>query len=187
MAPRCISTTDLDHFNHAVTLAPHPVRIAAALMLEAGLRVGEVCKLAWVDVAWLGSPKSHVDITSDAAKGHRARRVPMNARLTAHVVNSLSSTFVPNHMHPADYLTAQHPGSRGTTTRTLERKIAALGWTTLGQRITPHMLRHTFATRLLEVSDLRCVQEALGHKNVATTQIYTHPSQNRLQEVIAKT
>jgi integrase len=187
MSPRTIPTADLDRFNAQLMLAPHPVRIAAALMLEAGLRVGEVSKLAWVDIAWLGKPKSHVDIDAAAAKGGRARRVPMNARLTQHVRRSLDERFTPYHMHPADHLTAKLTGGPGTTTRTLERQIAAIGWKTLGARITPHTLRHTFATRLLEVSDLRCVQEALGHKNVATTQIYTHPSDDRLAQVLAKT
>jgi integrase/recombinase XerD len=187
MAPRCIPTQDLNRFNEALQLQPHPIRIAAALMLEAGLRVGEVCTLAWVDIAWLGKPKSHVDISATAAKGGRARRVPMNARLTAHVIRSLEDTYTPQQMHPADYLTAKLRGRPGTTPRTLERHIADMAWKTLGTRVTPHTLRHTFATRLLEVSDLRCVQEALGHKNVATTQIYTHPSQDRLQDVINKT
>ena len=187
MAPRSIPSTDLDKFNTALMLAKHPVRIAAALMLEAGLRVGEVCKLAWIDVAWLGKPKSHVDVDAHAAKGGRARRVPMNPRLTAHVIRALDEIYLPKEMHPADHLTANLKGRPGTTPRTLERQIAAIGWTILGARITPHTLRHTFATRLLQVSDLRCVQEALGHKSVATTQIYTHPSPDRLQEVINRT
>jgi integrase/recombinase XerD len=57
----------------------------------------------------------------------------------------------------------------------------------IDKKVTPHKLRHTYATRLLESgAELVDIQVLLGHVNLATTQIYTHVSKNRMAGVVAK-
>ena len=70
--------------------------------------------------------------------------------------------------------------------RTVQKRLRALGLKAeLPRRLKPHTLRHTYATRLLERgANIREVQELLGHASVATTEIYTHVSADRLRKAV---
>lgn len=155
-------------------------------MLDAGLRVGEITKLAWMDLQWLGKVKSILEVPSYAAKGHHVRRLPITPWLEAQIQQAIEAHFRPSQFLSSNYALASSPNALPPTIRNFERIITALGRKAIGQRITPHTLRHTFATRLLEVSDLRCVQEALGHRRVNTTQIYTHTNPDRMHAALCR-
>ncbi|GAH92639.1 unnamed protein product, partial [marine sediment metagenome] len=62
------------------------------------------------------------------------------------------------------------------TVRQVQRIITSAGKLSIGRDIHPHLLRHTFGTRLMSKTSMRTVQELLGHKRISSTQIYTHPS-----------
>jgi len=186
VAPNVIPTPSLPALRSAIDMQPQPLRLGMALMLDAGLRVGEITKLAWADVQWLGKVKTILEVPASAAKGHHVRRLPITTWLAGQLESAIANHYAPLVFLASNYLMAKVPNARPITVRSIERAIATLGRKAIGQRITPHTLRHTFATRLLEVSDLRCVQEALGHRRVNTTQIYTHPTPDRLHAALCK-
>jgi integrase/recombinase XerC len=71
--------------------------------------------------------------------------------------------------------------------RAIQMRVKAAGERELGQHLHPHMLRHSFASHVLESSqDLRAVQEMLGHADISTTQIYTHLDFQHLATVYDK-
>ena len=85
---------------------------------------------------------------------------------------------------PSDAVFLNRRGAR-LGPRSVQRLVAAYGRAIGRDDITPHVLRHSFATHLMDGgADLRCVQELLGHKNLQTTQIYTHVSQTQVRDAL---
>jgi integrase/recombinase XerD len=163
---------------------PNGLRDRAMLQLvyASGLRVSELCAVELND---LNLTLGYLRVTG---KGNKQRLVPMGQSAMTAI---------------EAYLTGGRPGilkgrasryvfvtSRGSkmTRQAFWKLLAAHGETCgLFHNLSPHVLRHTFATHLLEGgADLRSVQTMLGHADIGTTQIYTHVARGRLRAVVDK-
>jgi site-specific recombinase XerD len=182
--------------------------LIACLMLDAGLRVGELVQLRWGDCLTLGSVAQCLTIRKETTKGRRSRTIPMTARLRGSLTsyrnellqNTKSSivtsgkTLIETGYPPAgDFLLEAWPifptpgrPDQHISTRCVEKCLVCWSMKSLGFRVNPHMLRHTFGTELLKVSDIRIVQSLLGHASISTTQIYTHPNSVDQKKAIDK-
>lgn len=148
-------------------------------MYSAGLRVAELVGLNVDD--W----DREANILRIRGKGKKERITPVGT-YAAKALDRWMEVRVESPQgkpHEISAMFLNKFGKRLTTRsigRLLEGHIATCG---LQQKVSPHTLRHTFATHLLDGgADLRSVQELLGHKSLTTTQIYTHVSTRRLQE-----
>lgn len=155
------------------------------LFYSSGLRLAELAGL------------NTEDLNFDAAlvklrgKGKKERIVPVGAAALEAIRRYLSATETLRREHAADLLTgALFLNARGTriTTRSIARIVdEATVKSGIGRKISPHALRHSFATHLLSAgADLRSIQEMLGHDSLSTTQKYTAVNINRLMEVYDK-
>jgi integrase/recombinase XerC len=105
-------------------------------------------------------------------KGSKTRVLPVGKKAREALQAWLSLRALSNPQDDAVFVSQQ---GRRLGPRSIQLRVKAAGERELGQHLHPHMLRHSFASHLLESSqDLRAVQELLGHADIATTQIYTH-------------
>lgn len=160
--------------------------LMAVLMLDAGLRVGEVVKLKLSHLYFNELPVNTLVLTPSITKNHKERTIPSTPRLTTslrcYFSTWLLTDLVNNNAFAFYCKDADHP----LTTRQVENIINTAASKALGRRINPHMLRHTFASRLLRVTNMRTVQELLGHSCITSTQIYTHPNEDDKKTAIEK-
>lgn len=174
----------LPEFLSLAHLAPYPVSLAVHLMLHAGLRVGELGHLAWSDLVHDNLPLARIRLDRLMTKNNQSREVPINRDLHAAIAYAWSGYARPNAFTPANFAMARTPKAKPLTTRTIERHVAALGRKIKFLDLTPHVLRHTFATRLMRVANASVVQQALGHRRLTTTQRYMHPNNQDLKNAV---
>ncbi len=160
-------------------------RAMLELFYSSGLRLGELAGLNKEDVNFNGA------LVKLRGKGKKERIVPVGAQALAAIDRYLSATANVR----KEFLTDSSGGalflnSRGKriTTRSIARIVdAATIKSGIGRKISPHALRHSFATHLLSAgADLRSIQEMLGHESLSTTQKYTAVNISRLMEVYDK-
>lgn len=158
--------------------------LIGCLMLEAGLRVGEVVKLRISHLYFNSVPVKTLVLTPSITKNHKERTVPISSRLNNALTDFYNSS---NWIKIADadhYAFITNMPHVSLTTRQVENVINTAALKVFGRRINPHMLRHTFASRLLRVTNMRTVQELLGHNYITSTQIYTHPNEDDKRKAI---
>jgi len=156
----------------------------ALMMLDAGLRVGELVQLYVTELWFQEMPVNTLTVTAEIAKGHRPRDIPLTARLKQSIVkmNQLWWKDDPHNMGMfAFYCYRSH---QHITVRQVHRIIADTGTEALNKNVHPHILRHTFATRLMRKTNARVVQQLLGHRRLSSTQIYCHPNAEDLKLAI---
>jgi integrase/recombinase XerC len=150
-------------------------RAVLELLYGSGLRVGEVAGLT---VERVDLSRGRVLVRG---KGDKEREVPMSD-YAIEAIDAWLRRGRPRLAHPGSDALFFNRKPRPMGTRDIRRVVERYGARLLpGRRVTPHTLRHSFATHLLEGgADIRAVQELLGHASVATTQRYTHVSRSRL-------
>lgn len=155
------------------------------LLYATGMRVSELVNV----------PVKNVDMKMQyvivMGKGSKERMLPLG-RTALHYLEHYLSVVRPQLLHgkpdAAAELFVTGWGGPMTRERFYEIIVAYGKSAGISKRVTPHMLRHSFATHLLNNgTDLRIVQELLGHADISTTQIYTHLDVERLREVYDKT
>ena len=174
--PQVLDADEMTRLVEVPTDGPTGLRDRAMMELfySSGLRLSELCGLRWraLDLA-----DGLVTVTG---KGGKTRRVPVGSHARA-ALEAWREASKP----AADAPVFPGRGGAPISPRSVQARVRALAQQQgLFKRVHPHLLRHSFASHVLESSgDLRGVQELLGHADIATTQIYTHLDFQHLAKV----
>ena len=154
-------------------------RAVLELLYGTGMRLGELVQLDRDDV------QSRAETLRVLGKGGKERLLPFTGIVRRAVCAYVDATPVPPPDRNGRVPLFAGPGGRRLSRRTVQRLVhAAIRQVAASSQASPHVLRHSFATHMLNAgADLRAVQELLGHSRLSTTQMYTHVSIARARKV----
>lgn len=192
-SPPTLETADCDKLldylrynHHTAVKSRKAIRNYAMglLMLDAGLRVGELVSLRVSDLYFNRKPVRNLVIKPHMTKNKVEHSIPVSELLSAALVIFFDIWWLNNETPEPEFAFTNVSTDRPITTRQVERIIRAAGWKSLGRPVHPHVLRHTFASRLMRITNSSTVQEMLGHKYLASTQVYCHPNEDDKRQAI---
>jgi integrase/recombinase XerD len=183
--PKALTNSDIEKL-----LAAEPLDTPESLCDQAILELAYASGLRLAELRNLRLEQLHLEagFINVVGKGNKERVLPVG-RKAVEALNRYLEIGRPKLLTPkspaAVFLTRRGtPFASVTMWSRIKNRVRRAG---VERNVTPHMLRHSFATHLLEHgADLRVIQELLGHANISTTEIYTHVSGNRLRDVHRK-
>lgn len=177
--PRCLGAAEARALLQEGRRASSTTYLSVLILFATGIRISELASIRLRDI----------DLEQCAirivGKGDRERRVYLSDQTTISVLRAYIAKMHPGHTGSERLFINDH--RRPANAACLRRRISCLAQIAgLSRTVTPHMIRHTTATILIETGvDIRLVQRLLGHHSIATTQIYTHVSDRALKAAIA--
>lgn len=149
------------------------------LALSTGLRVSELVGLFIEDVRPFEEVSKILTVPSRIGKGGKSRDIPLNDDTRSIITDFIRIKGMSHQFTNSDsFLFVSKSTKKPLSTRDFQRIVKNLSVHSINRSISPHTLRHTFATRLLKHTNLRVIQETLGHAWLNTTMLYTHPDKN---------
>jgi len=162
------------------------------LLLNTGMRSGELMNLTWDAVDFIGKAIKIQSSEKKATKTHRERFININSGLLDTLlylreiyIDPLTNNVSPRESYQKNYVLCHRDGKPiKSFKRSFSSAVVKSG---LNKRITPHMLRHSFATLSLECNtDIMTIKEILGHTDISTTQRYLNITNDRKQQAVDK-
>jgi len=183
--PKALTTAEVDRL-----LTSEKPETPQNICDQAVLELAYACGLRLAELRGLRLEQLHLEagFINVIGKGNKERVVPVGRRAVeslSHYLEAGRPKLVTPRSPAAVFLTQRGtPFAQSTLWGRIKRRVKRAS---IERNVTPHMLRHSFATHLLEHgADLRIIQELLGHANISTTEVYTHVTGHRLRDIHRK-